>query len=255
MPTALITGATAGIGNAFARRLASEQYDLVLVARNADRLEATATGLRDAHGVDVEVLSADLSDAAECRKVELRLANSARPVDLLVNNAGFGTNRRFSRIDVDAEEEMLNVLVRAVMRLTHAAVRGMVERGRGEIINVSSVASFVPRGTYGAAKAWVTSFSQSLNAEVAGTGVKVTALCPGFVRTEFHERGGHDTSSIPGFMWLDADQVVDEALKDVRKGHALSVPGVQYKAIVNLVRFVPLGPAAALSKRLGRRGT
>jgi len=253
MPIALITGATAGIGNAFARRLAHEGYDLVLVARDLPRLEQVARGLRDDHGVAVEVLSADLADDAACRTVQERLADGARPVDMLVNNAGFSSGARFLDVDLQREEDVLDVLVRAVLRLSHAAVRGMVARGRGDIVNVSSVAGFVPRGTYGAAKGWVTSFSRSLADETRGTGVRVMALCPGFVRTEFHARGGFDTTRIPGFLWLDADRLVEDALADLRKGKAVSVPGLQWKAFVAAVRHLPLGPLARVTRKVARR--
>ena len=153
-------------------------YDLVLVSRNATRLEELAHGLRATYGVDVEVLVADLVDDEGCRSIEKRLSDGP-PVDLLVNNAGFSVNKRFLTGDIEDEEAMLRVLVRAVLRLTRAAVPGMVARGHGAVINVSSVAGFVPQGTYSAAKAWVTAFSQSLAVDLAGTGVRVMALCPG----------------------------------------------------------------------------
>ncbi len=204
MPTALITGATAGIGAEFARRLAAQGHDLVLVARDEDRLEATAADLKHRFGGAVAVLPADLADRDQCARVEARLADRDRPVDLLVNNAGFGTGHRFSRGQLADEERQLDVLVRAVLRLSHAAVGGMVERRHGGIVNVSSVAAWTPTGTYSAAKAWVTTFSEGLDAELAGIGVRVVAVAPGFTRTEFHDRAGMDMSSIPDWLWLDA---------------------------------------------------
>jgi short-subunit dehydrogenase len=253
MTTALITGATAGIGNSFARRLAADGHDLVLVARDEKRLKETAAELGAAYGVPVEVLVADLADDDGCRSVEERLADAARPVDLLVNNAGFSVGRRFVTGDIEEEERMLRVLVRAVLRLTRAAVPGMVERGHGAIINVSSVASFVPQGTYSAAKAWVTSFSQGLAGDLAGTGVRVLALCPGFTRTEFHDRAGIDMRSTRAWMWLDADRVVGDALADLRRDAVVSVPGLQYKVIVAVARRVPTKILHAVARRV--RGT
>lgn len=238
MGAALITGPTSGIGHAFARRLAADGHDLVLVARDRDRLEELAHGLRTTHGVGVEVIVADLIDDEQCRAVEKRLSDGA-PVDLLVNNAGFTLGRRFLTGDIEDEERMLRILVRAVLRLTRAAVPGMVERGHGAVINVSSVAGFVPQGTYSAAKAWVTAFSQGLAGDLAGSGVRVMALCPGFVHTEFHERADIDMRTTPEWLWLHAPQVVDEALRDLRRGATVSVPGAQYKAIVTLARHAP----------------
>ncbi|MDN5743547.1 MAG: SDR family oxidoreductase [Nocardioidaceae bacterium] len=253
MPTALVTGATAGIGREFASQLAARSHDLILVARDGARLEATARQLRDDHGGTVEVLAADLADLAQLRQVEERLADPSRPVDLLVNNAGFGLKHSFLNNPVDVEQAQHDVLVRAVLRLTHAALGGMVERRHGGVINVSSVAAFLPRGTYSAAKAWVNSFSAWAHQEYADRGVTVMALCPGFVRTEFHERLGIDRdSSAPAAMWLDADRLVQEALKDFAKGRALSIPSKRYKAIVAGARVVP-GPVLQRFQSLGRK--
>lgn len=253
MSTALVTGATAGIGLEFARQLAGRGNDLVLVARDTARLETVAAGLRSSYGVGVEVLTADLTDAGQLATIEARLADRERPVDLLVNNAGFGLKERFLDNPVDVEQAQQDVLVRAVLRLTHAALGGMVERGHGGVINVSSVAAFLPRGTYSAAKAWVNSFSQWAHAEYAGQGVNVMALCPGFVRTEFHERLGIDRdSSAPKPLWLEADRLVRDALADFDRRRAMSIPSKRYKAIVTVSRIVPRSALQRLQS-LGRK--
>ena len=211
----------------------------MLVARDEARLQEYAAELERGHRVKVEVLVADLTDRAQLARVEDRLRDSARPIDLLVNNAGFGVNQLFLEGDLDAEQSMLDVLVTAVMRLTHAALPGMVARGAGGVVNVSSVASFIAGGTYSAAKSWVTVFSESIDRQLADTGVTVMALCPGFTHTEFHQRGGMDVSHLPDWMWLDAPDVVATALSDLRRGRPISVPGAQYKAIRVLTSVLP----------------
>jgi len=260
MTTALITGGTAGIGAEFARQLAARGDDLVLVARDGARLEAYAEELRARHRVDVEVLVADLSDRAGLATVEARLADADRPIDLLVNNAGFGVNQVFVGGDLDAEQRMLDLLVTAVMRLSHAALPGMVARGTGGVINVSSVASFIAGGTYSAAKSWVTVFSESIDRQLRGTGVTVTALCPGFTHTEFHQRAEMDVDHLPDWLWLDAPDVVRGALSDFGRGKPVSVPGAQYKALSTLARYLPRPVVRRASgvrgpDRLERRGT
>jgi short-subunit dehydrogenase len=239
MTTALITGASAGLGERFARRLATEGHDLVVVARDESRLADLAESVRRAHGVAVEVLPADLATDDGCGKVAERLRDDAVPVDLLVNNAGFGLGRRFVGGELEDEERMLDVLVRAVLRLTHAAVPGMVARGRGAVLNVASMAAFAPQGTYGAAKAWAVSFSEAVAAEVDGSGVRVLAVCPGFTRTEFHQRADIDMSQLPSWLWLDADQVVDKALADLRRGVPVSIAGRQYQGMYTASRLAP----------------
>ncbi|MFF8385788.1 SDR family NAD(P)-dependent oxidoreductase [Streptomyces kanasensis] len=253
MTSALITGATAGIGAAFARRLAADGHDVVLVARDVDRLREQATELHDRHGVEAEVLPADLADDAGIAAVEARLADTKRPVDLLVNNAGFGNKGRFLDVPMADELRMLKVHCEAVLRLTAAATATMRERRRGGVVNVASVAAFVPRGTYGASKSWVVQFTQGAARDLAGSGVRLMALCPGFVRTEFHQRAGMGTDNIPGWMWLDADKVVAEALADLARGRTLSVPDPRYKALMGVVKLAPRGLLGGVSSRAGRK--
>lgn len=237
--TALVTGPTAGIGHSFAQQLAARGYGLILVSRDEERLEKTAAELRASYDVDVEVLPADLTDRSDLARVEARLADPARPVDLLVNNAGFGLKQRFLDNTADQETSMLDVLVTAVLRLSHAALGPMAERGHGGVINVSSVAAFLPRGSYSAAKAWVNSFSEWAANEYRPRGVTVMALCPGFTKTEFHERMDVGRGSAPSFMWLDADKLVATALSDYDKGRVYSIPSPQYKAIATVSRALP----------------
>ncbi|MFJ7626347.1 SDR family NAD(P)-dependent oxidoreductase [Streptomyces sp. NPDC097595] len=253
MTTALITGATAGIGAAFARRLAADGYDLVLVARDAERLREQATELHDRHGIEAEVLRADLSEDKGIRAVEERLGDARHPVDLLVNNAGFGNKGRYLEVPIADELTMLKVHCEAVLRLTSAAAASMRERGRGGIVNVASVAAFVPRGTYGASKAWVVQFSQGAAKDLAGSGVRLMALCPGFVRTEFHQRAGMGTGNIPGWMWLDADKLVTAALADLARGKSVSIPDPRYKVLMGAVKLAPRGLLGGLTSRTGRK--
>ncbi|MER5971654.1 MULTISPECIES: SDR family NAD(P)-dependent oxidoreductase [unclassified Streptomyces] len=253
MTTALITGATAGIGAAFARRLAADGHNLVLVARDAGRLAEQATELHDRHGIEADVLVADLATEAGIAAVEARLAERRHPVDLLVNNAGFGNKGTFLEVSMADELTMLKVHCEAVLRLTSAAVSGMRERGRGGVVNVASMAAFVPRGTYGASKAWVVQFTQGAARDLAGSGVRLMALCPGFVRTEFHERAGMDTGNVPGWMWLDADRLVAAAMKDLARGRTLSVPDPRYKALAGLAKLAPRGALSGITSRTGRR--
>ncbi|QKW22705.1 SDR family oxidoreductase [Kitasatospora sp. NA04385] len=252
MTTALITGATAGIGAAYAGRLARDGRDLVLVARDTDRLAAAAADLSGRHGVRVETLTADLATEAGIEAVEDRLRDPARPVDLLVNNAGFGHRGTYLDVPVQDELDMLKVHIEAVLRLTTAAVPGMRERGFGAVVNVASVAAFLPRGTYGATKAWVVNFTLGIARDLAGSGVRLQALCPGFTRTEFHQRAGMGTSSVPGWGWLTADRVVDDSLRDLARNRPLCVPSKRYRAAVAAARLLPPGGLGKLSNTAGR---
>ncbi|MGW0756810.1 SDR family NAD(P)-dependent oxidoreductase [Streptomyces sp. NPDC002814] len=253
MTTALITGSTAGIGAAFARRLAADGHNLVLVARDTKRLAEQATELHDRHGIEAEVLSADLAEDTGIDAVAARLADRKNPVDLLINNAGFGNKGRYLDVSMADELKMLKVHCEAVLRLTSAAAEAMRERGRGGVINVASVAAFVPRGTYGASKAWVVQFTQGAARDLAGSGVRLMALAPGFVRTEFHERAGMGTDNIPGWMWLDADKLAAAALADLARGKTLSIPDPRYKVLMGMAKVVPRGMLGGITSKTGRK--
>ncbi|BCO38010.1 NAD(P)-dependent oxidoreductase [Mycobacterium heckeshornense] len=250
-PVALITGPTSGIGAGFARRYAADGFDLVLVARDTERLAQLAGELRDEAGCGVEVLPADLADAADRGKVADRLTAG---VQVLVNNAGFGTSGEFWTADPALLQAQLDVNVTAVMQLTRAALPPMLAAGVGTVINVASVAGLLSgRGsTYSASKAWVVSFTEGLAGGLKGTGVGVHAICPGYVRTEFHSRAGIDMTSLPSFMWLDVDDVIRESMADIARGKVVSIPGVRYKALVAGVRLMPRTLARAAVNAMGR---
>jgi short-subunit dehydrogenase len=250
-PVALITGPTSGLGLGFARKYALDGHDLVLVARDVERLERLAAELHDEAGADVEVLPADLAVAADRAKVADRLAAGVR---ILVNNAGFATSDEFWSAELDVLQSQLDVNVTAVMQLTHAALPPMLAAGAGSVINVASVAGLLPgRGsTYSASKAWVISFSEGLANGLGGTGVGVHVLCPGFVRTEFHERAGIDMDGTPSILWLEVDDVVRDCLAGVAKGEVVIVPGLQYKALTTASRIVPRSLVRAATKVVGR---
>jgi len=234
---ALVTGASVGIGESFTRLLASKGYNIVLVARDEVRLHKRAAGLREKYGVQTFVLPADLATKGGVKLVEKYI--QTYEIDVLINNAGFGLNKAFTLSSLGDEQDLLNVLVRAPMRLMHVILPGMKERKSGTIINVSSVASFIAGGTYSAAKSYLTVLSESLNAELKGSGVKVSALCPGFTRTEFHKRGRMKMNGLPPFMWLNADKLVAKAWKDAQANKPISIPGWQYKLLVAIILITP----------------
>ena len=234
---ALVTGATAGIGESFSRLLASHNYNIVLVARDLARLEERAKNLEEKYGIQTQVIQADLATDEGCMKIEKYITENH--IDVLINNAGFGTNKAFTMSSLEIEQQLLDVLVRTPMRLMHVALPLMKERNNGIIINVSSVAGYIAGGTYSASKSYLTVLSESLNTELSATNVKVSALCPGFTRTEFHQRGKMSMKGLPNFMWLNADRLVEQSWKDALKGEAVSVPGWQYRVLVFVIQAVP----------------
>ena len=234
---ALVTGATSGIGESFTRLLASKSYNIVLVARDLPRLHERAQGLEEKYGVKTQIIQADLSTDDGCLKVEKFIVDNQ--IDVLINNAGFGTNKAFTMSSLEIEQQLLDVLVRTPMRLMHVALPFMKQRNNGVIINVSSVAGYIAGGSYSASKSYLTVLSESLNTELAGTNVKVSALCPGFTRTEFHQRGRMSMKGLPNFMWLNSDRLVEQSWNDAIKGEAVSVPGWQYKLLVFIVHAIP----------------
>lgn len=241
MPTALVTGATAGIGAAFTRHLAAAGHRLILVARDAARLEQSRASLLSFGAPEVEVLVADLADADQRPVVAARLA--AGDVDLLVNNAGIGLGVSFQAASQAQLLAQLEINVTAPTLLCHAAVPAMVARGSGGIINVASIAGLIPgRGTtYAASKAYVISLSEGLSNALADTGVRVQALCPGFVRTEFHQRAGIDMDKTPSWTYVDIDELVVTSLADLRANRVLSVPGRLYSSLAVAARLLPRG--------------
>ena len=242
---ALVTGATAGIGESFTRLLASEGFNIVLVARDEARLHERAQGLKDKYGADSVVMVADLATESGCAKVEEFISNNE--IEVLINNAGFGINKAFTMSDLAKEEEVLKVLVRTPMRLMHVALPAMKVRNSGVVINVSSVAGFIAGGAYSAAKSYLTVLSESLHTELSATNIKVSSLCPGFTRTEFHQRGRMKMAGLPEFMWLNSDVLVAKAWKDTLAGKAVSIPGWQYKLLVGVISVLP----RSVVRRLG----
>lgn len=241
MRTVLVTGGTAGIGAEFARRFASAGNRLVLVARDAARLAAAQPELLAAGAPEVELLAADLTDPEQRSSVAARLRDESRPVDVLVNNAGKGLGKGFARA-TDAELlDQLELNVTAVMLLTHAALPGMIARGFGGVVNIASVAGLLPgRGSaYSASKAWVIAFTEGIAMSLRGTGVRMVAVCPGFVHSEFHDRAGIDMAGKPEALYVDTDTVVTQSLDALRSGRPMVVPGRLYKGVVAAAKLAP----------------
>lgn len=240
---ALITGASSGIGAEFAKQLAKKQYDLVLVARREERLMELSGTLQQTFGISAESLPADLSSDQGLAAVEQRIA-ALENLELLVNNAGFGTMGHFYRLDVSSQDQMHRLHVLATMRLTHAALPAMIARQTGGIINVSSVAGFWQSPgsvSYCATKHWMNSFTKGLSLELRSLGspVKLQALCPGFTVSEFHEVAGMDRNQVPKTLWMTAEQVVSESLEGLDQGRELVVPGLRYRLLVFFMKHVP----------------
>ena len=252
-PIALITGATAGIGASFAELLARKGHDLVIVARDLERLNQNAIKWRENFGVEVEVLVADLSRDEDIRRVELRLQNTSRPIEVLINNAGFGIKKSFLVSEISDEIALLDVLVTAPMRLMHAILPIMKARNSGVIINVSSIAGWIASGTYSAAKSYLTVLTESLHTELLGSNVKVLALAPGYTRTEFHQRGNMKMNGLPNWLWLTSERVAEDAWNSAQAGKVLCIPGRQYQVIAKLARYAPRPWVRKLGMNLGSR--
>ena len=255
MTTALVTGATAGIGAEFARQLAARGHDLVLVARNADRLTSTADALRARHGVQVEVLAADLGVRGDVARVAERLSDPGRPIDVLVNNAGFGDSTRLLDADTSPHERALDVMATAVLVLGNTAARAMVARGHGRVITVASLSAWITQGSYSAVKSFAKLYSEALSNELHGTGVTATALCPGWVRTEFHQRAAMDASKIPTPVWVSAERCVRECLADADAGKPISLPTKRWKVAALVLQHLPRGAVRAITRQVDRART
>lgn len=249
--TALITGASSGLGAEFAWQLAAKGADLVLVARDRGALTALAREIGQRHPVVCEVLAADLLKPRQLARVVARFSDPEAPIEVLVNNAGFGLPLDFAGNEIADEVDHLRLHTEVPMRLTHAALEGMLSRGSGRIINTASVAGFIPRSTYGACKAWLINFSRWANGEYKDRGVTVTAVCPGFVHTNFHERMGllPGKEGIPQALWLQPTPTVAAALRDVARGRAVSIPSLRYKLVVLMTRMLPASVLATAGTR------
>lgn len=234
---ALVTGASSGIGWHFADLLAREGYDLVITARDTERLNHLAGEFHLKSGSNVEVITADLTTEHGISLIENRLATG--DIDVLINNAGYGLNKSFTASEVKDEIAVMRILCEAPMRFIHSVLPSMINRNSGIIINVSSVAAWITGGHYSAMKSYLMVLSESLHTELAETAIKVCSLAPGFTHTEFHQRGKMKMDALPNFMWLDADYVVETAWRDAKNGEAISIPGRVYRALYMVTRFAP----------------
>lgn len=260
MATALVTGGTSGIGNAFVRALAARGDDVVIVARDTERMAAIAAELSARHGVHVECLPADLSRPVDVQRIADWIEDPAHELDLVVNNAGMGLHAKLlDKQALATQRTAMELMCFAVLQLSGAAGRAMVARGHGRIINVSSTSAWIYQGNYSAIKAWVLSYTQALAIELRGTGVSATALCPGWVHTEFHQRAGVSSDNLPGIVWVDPDELVRDALADAQAGRAISIPTVKWKAAIRVAQMFPrvgirqLSSILSSSRRKGKQ--
>jgi short-subunit dehydrogenase len=254
---ALVTGTTSGIGKAFVDLLADSGYNLVLVSRDELRMKQHASDLRELTEIDVEIICADLTRQGDRDLVMSRLSDASRPIEILVNNAGFGINSDFANSSVKMQQDLIECMVTSTMQFTYAVIPTMKQIGRGFIVNVSSVAGFMAGSTYCSAKSWVTNFTESLHLELSQHGINIHAICPGFTKTEFHSRCKQDVSGVPNFFWLKPEKVAALALSNVLKGRVLSVPGFHYKLLVALHSYAPrtvVRGYGILAKSFLRRG-
>lgn len=252
MATALVTGGTSGIGFAFATELARRGHDLVLVARDQARLDTVAAELADRHGCLVETLAADLAVRADLDPIVERLTDPDRPVDVLVNNAGFGLNASLLASDVGIQERAMDVMCTAVLILGGAAARAMKPRGSGIIINVSSVSAWIIKGNYSAIKRWVLTYTQALALELGGSGVQATAVCPGWVKTELHDRAGVSRPKLPSWAWIEADEVARSALAGAERGKVIAIPTRRWQLAVWLLTHSPAALPRFISRKISK---
>ncbi|MDR0284370.1 MAG: SDR family NAD(P)-dependent oxidoreductase [Propionibacteriaceae bacterium] len=250
MPTALITGGTVGIGHAFAKALAERGYDLVLASRDEAGLQHVAAALRTTYGIEVEIIPTDLAVRADVLALAARLEDPERPIDLLVNNAGFAVHQSLLVKDFSVHERAIDVMCLALLILGGAAARAMKARGEGAILNVTSSSAVITTGNYSAVKAWATVYTEALANELRGTGVRVMGLMPGWVKTEFHTRGGVKAHNLPDFVWIDVDQLVAGALRDLARGKVLSVPTRRWAFAVTVGHIMPRVTSRWLSRAL-----